>query len=99
MGFVTVRNYMPTDPIVDAVGCLSRGGNCQHGAPPFELQGRPREKPITANAPTNTANARTLINPFASNNRIAARASHTSSPFPRHLRNAQTVSRVPDLCD
>src|SRR6266571_7975074 len=57
------------------------------GAPPFELQGRPRDKPITANARTT----------FASNKRMAARASHTSSPFPRHLRNAQTVSRVPDL--
>src|SRR5438445_1666881 len=67
------------------------------GAPPFELQGRPRDKPITANARTKTANARPL-NPFASNKRTAARASHTSSPFPRHLRNAQTVSRVPDLC-
>lgn len=66
------------------------------GAPPFELQGRPRDKPITANARTKTANARPL-NPFASNKRMAARASHTSSPFPRHLRNAQTVSRVPDL--
>jgi hypothetical protein len=30
---------------------------------------------------------------------MAARASHTSSPFPRHIRNAQTVSRVPDLCE
>jgi len=77
MGSVTVRNYMPTDPIVDAVGCLSRGGNCRHGAPPFELQGRPRDKPITANARTKTANARPL-NPFASNKRMAARASHTS---------------------
>ena len=96
MGSVTVLNYMPTDPKVDAVGCLSRGGNCRHGAPPFELQGRPRDKPITANARTKTANARPL-NPFASNKRMAARASHTSSPFPRHLRNAQTVSRVPDL--
>src|SRR5438093_4476214 len=31
MGSVTVLNYMPTDPIVDAVGCLSRGGNFRHG--------------------------------------------------------------------
>src|SRR6266511_6277642 len=98
MRSVTVLNDMPTDPIVDAVGCLSRGGNCRHGAPPSELQGRLRDKPITANARTKTANARPL-NPFASSKRMTARASHTSSPFPRRLRNAQTVSRVPDLCD
>ena len=30
MGSATVLNYMATDPIVDAVGCLSRGGNCRH---------------------------------------------------------------------
>src|SRR5436309_16000310 len=90
MGSVTVRNYMPTDPIVDAVGCLSRGGNCRHGAPPFELQGRPRDKPITANARTKTANARPL-NPFASNNR-KRQGRATPPPRFRHLRNAQTVS-------
>ena len=47
MGIVTVLNYMPTDPIVDAVGCLSRGGNRRHGGASLELQGRPRDKPMT----------------------------------------------------
>src|SRR5437868_2767526 len=60
MRSVTVLNDMPTDPIIEAVGCLSRGGNCRHGAPPFELQGRPRDKPITADARSKTANARPL---------------------------------------
>ena len=31
MGSVTVRDHMTTDPIVDTVGCLSRGGDCRHG--------------------------------------------------------------------
>src|SRR5437667_462280 len=65
------------------------------GAPPFELQGRPRDKPITANARTKTANARPLNT--LPQERMAARASHTSSPFPRHLRNAQTVFCSPRL--
>jgi hypothetical protein len=60
MRFVTVLKDMPTNPIIDAVGCLSRGGNCRHGAPPFELQGRPRDKPLTADARSKTANARPL---------------------------------------
>jgi hypothetical protein len=47
MGSVTVLNYMPTDPIVDAVGCLSRGGGGRHGGASLELQGRPRDKPMT----------------------------------------------------
>src|SRR5437867_12274753 len=63
------------------------------GAPPFELQGRPRDKPITANARTKTANARPL-NPFASNKRMAARASHTSSPFPRHHLASERLKTV-----
>ena len=33
--------YMPTNPITDAVSCVSRGGDCRHAAPPFGLQGRP----------------------------------------------------------
>jgi hypothetical protein len=36
MGSVTVLNYMPTDPIVDAVGWLSRGGNRRHGNAPLK---------------------------------------------------------------
>jgi hypothetical protein len=36
MGSVTVLKYMPTDPIVDAVGWLSRGGNCRHGGASLE---------------------------------------------------------------
>jgi hypothetical protein len=30
MGSVTVLNYMPPHPIVDAVGCLGRGGDGRH---------------------------------------------------------------------
>jgi hypothetical protein len=33
--------YMPTNPIIDVVSCVSRGGDCRHAAPPFGLQGRP----------------------------------------------------------
>src|SRR5262249_52341415 len=36
LGSVTVLNYMPTDPIVDAVGSLSRSGNCRHVGPSLE---------------------------------------------------------------
>jgi hypothetical protein len=47
MATVTILNYMPTDPIVDAVGCLSRGGDGRHERASLELQGRPRDKPMT----------------------------------------------------
>jgi hypothetical protein len=49
MGSVTVLNYMLTDPIVDAVSCLSREGNCRHGAPPLHCRAA-RE---TSRCPTN----------------------------------------------
>jgi hypothetical protein len=32
---------MPTNPIVDAVSCLSRGVDCRHAAPPFDFAGPP----------------------------------------------------------
>jgi hypothetical protein len=35
---------MPTDPIVEAVCCLSCGGDGRHGAPPLQLQGRPERQ-------------------------------------------------------
>jgi hypothetical protein len=81
MGSVTVRNYMPTNPIVDAVGCLSRCGDSRHGG----------ASPCIAGPPA-TANPRTL-SPF----RGAARASPHLLLFPRCLNNAQTMSRVPDF--
>src|SRR5262245_6235776 len=43
MGPVTVLNYVPTDPIIDAVGCLSRGDECRHGGASLELLGPPAE--------------------------------------------------------
>jgi len=46
MGSVTVLDYMLTDPIVDAVSCLSRESNCRHGGASLALQGRPRDKPM-----------------------------------------------------
>src|SRR5262249_53164796 len=33
MGSVTVVKYVPTNPRVDAVGCLSRSSDGRHGAP------------------------------------------------------------------
>src|SRR5262245_59775663 len=42
MGSVAVRNDMPTNPIVDAVGCLSCGGDGRHGGASPALQDRPR---------------------------------------------------------
>jgi hypothetical protein len=34
---------MPTDPIVDAVGWLSRGGNCRHGGTSLESRAAARQ--------------------------------------------------------
>jgi hypothetical protein len=92
MRSVTVLNDMPTDPIINAVGCLSRGGNCRHGPPPSELRGRSRDKPTTALTLELKLQATKYF-------RLEAQGQATSSPFPRRIRNAQTVSRVPDLCD
>jgi hypothetical protein len=47
MDSVTVLNYMPTNPIINAVGCLSRGGDCRHGAPPCSCRAA-RSHPIKA---------------------------------------------------
>jgi hypothetical protein len=38
MGSVTGHNHMPTNPVVDPIGCSSRGSEIAHGAlPTFRL--------------------------------------------------------------
>src|SRR5205814_6078396 len=41
----------PTNPIIDAVSCVSRGGDCRHAAPPFGgCAGPPSGNPLAAAA-------------------------------------------------
>ena len=45
-GMIAVEQ-MPTDPIVDAVCCVSCGGDGRHGGASLALQGRPDPKSMT----------------------------------------------------
>jgi hypothetical protein len=39
MDVVPVLKHTPTNPIVDPVGCLSRGGNCRHAGGSLRVAG------------------------------------------------------------
>jgi hypothetical protein len=79
MGSVTVLNYMPTNPIINAVGCLSRGGDCRHGAPPCSCRAA-RSHPIKRLTLELNRQGET-VKSYRRSEWMVARASHTPVPL------------------